>query len=57
MGHGALWDAGDESKLADAMQRLSASPCSGDGKEIAALWTVDPRSLAEGMRADLESTM
>lgn len=27
-------------------------PAEGEGDQIAALWTVDPRSLAEGMRAD-----
>ena len=46
--NGALWDHGDESDPPNQVDE--GSP------QAAAIWMVDPRSLAEGMRADFESS-
>ncbi|KAI0340433.1 hypothetical protein BDW22DRAFT_1431027 [Trametopsis cervina] len=47
------WDQSDDSDLVDTLETLNIKD-SEDPAEIAALWMVDPRSLAEGMRADFE---
>ncbi|EKM57228.1 uncharacterized protein PHACADRAFT_27911 [Phanerochaete carnosa HHB-10118-sp] len=44
--NGALWDRSDETLVKDA----------GNDADTAAIWMVDPRSLAEGMRADFSSS-
>ncbi|KAI0089623.1 hypothetical protein BDY19DRAFT_889252 [Irpex rosettiformis] len=46
--NGALWDRGYETDFADHGDE--------DLPQVAAIWTVDPRSLAEGMRADFMSS-